>query len=201
MKMKNKSDREGAAVHSLNEGRVFRDVEKLRDPKRLAWLESGRVVSLSLEGMPAGSVLDIGTGSGIFAEAFARKERQVTGIDLQEAMVAAARRLVPGPVFQVAACEDLPFAADSFALCFLGLVLHETDRPLPALREARRVCASRTAVLEWPHAGQEVGPPLGHRLSSAQVHAWGLAAGFARIEEIPLATLVLYLMEKQDGQP
>jgi SAM-dependent methyltransferase len=119
----------------------------------------------------------------------------VTGIDFQESMIDAARRFVPGSRFQVAAADALPFAAASFELCFLGLVLHETDHPLQALREARRVCAFRTAVLEWPYTEQEMGPPLEHRLRSDQVLSWGKTAGFSRIKEISLATHVLFLME------
>lgn len=180
----------------MNEDKTFRDIERLRDPKRLAQLETGRVVSLCLEGLKVERVLDIGTGSGIFAEAFAQRRLTVSGIDFQEPMIVAARKSFPKAHFQVADSEDLPFTADSFDLCFLGLVLHETTNPQQTLREAHRVCAFRTAVLEWPYAEQEMGPPLKHRLPSAEVIRWGNSAGFSRIQEIPLEHLILFLMEK-----
>jgi 2-polyprenyl-3-methyl-5-hydroxy-6-metoxy-1,4-benzoquinol methylase len=77
----------------MNDDKVFRDIERLRDPKRIALLETERVVSLCLQGQKMEKVLEIGTGSGIFAEAFARYGLNVTGIDLQAPMVEAAPML------------------------------------------------------------------------------------------------------------
>jgi ubiquinone/menaquinone biosynthesis C-methylase UbiE len=180
----------------MNDDKVFRDIERLRDPKRIALLETERVVSLCLQGQKMEKVLDIGTGSGIFAEAFARYGLDVTGIDLQAPMVEAARRFVPQAHFQVAASENLPFADDSFDLCFLGLVLHEASRPLRTLQEAHRVCAFRTAVMEWRFAEQDNGPPLKDRLRSDEVFRMGNSSGFSRIKTIPLEHLILFLLEK-----
>jgi ubiquinone/menaquinone biosynthesis C-methylase UbiE len=180
----------------MNDDKVFRDIERLRDPKRIALLETERVVSLCLQGQKMEKVLDIGTGSGIFAEAFARYGLNVTGIDLQAPMVEAARRFVPQAHFQVAASENLPFADDSFDLCFLGLVLHEASRPLRALQEAHRVCGFRTAVMEWHFAEQDNGPPLKDRLRSDEVFRMGNSSGFSRIKTIPLEQLILFLLEK-----
>ena len=124
----------------MNEDKIFRDIERLRDPQRLALLETERVVSLCLQGPKLEKVLDIGTGSGVFAEVFSHSGLNVTGIDLQEPMLEAARRFVPKAHFQMADSKALPFGDDSFDLCFLGLVLHEAGRPLLTLQEARRVC-------------------------------------------------------------
>jgi ubiquinone/menaquinone biosynthesis C-methylase UbiE len=180
----------------MNDDKVFRDIEQLRDPKRIALLETERVASLCLQGQKMEKVLDIGTGSGIFAEAFARYGLNVTGIDLQVPMVKAARRFVPQAHFLVAASENLPFADDSFDLCFLGFVLHEASRPLRTLQEAHRVCGFRTAVMEWPFAEQDYGPPLKDRLRSDEVFRMGNSSGFSRIEMVPLEHLILFLLEK-----
>ncbi|HTZ51502.1 MAG TPA: hypothetical protein VMF68_07580, partial [Spirochaetia bacterium] len=48
-------------------------VERLRAPERLALMEVPRVVALSLDGGGFASVLDVGTGAGVFAEAFAAR--------------------------------------------------------------------------------------------------------------------------------
>ncbi len=45
--------------------------DRLRAPDRLARIEVPRVVTLSTEGIVVERVLDIGTGTGVFAEAFA----------------------------------------------------------------------------------------------------------------------------------
>ncbi len=180
----------------MNEDKIFRDIEGLRNPQRLALLETERVVSLCLRGPKMERVLDVGTGSGVFAEAFARLDLAVTGIDVQEPMLEAARRIVPQGHFQIASSEDLPFDDDSFELVFLGLVLHESHEPGRTLREAHRVCALRTAVLEWPQAKQNMGPPLEHRLRAQDVFRLAKAAGFSRMKTIPLKRLILFLLDK-----
>jgi 2-polyprenyl-3-methyl-5-hydroxy-6-metoxy-1,4-benzoquinol methylase len=73
----------------MSDDKIYRDIERLRDPHRLARLETERVISLSLQGHQINRVLDIGTGSGVFAEVFARRGLAVTGIDLQEPMLEA----------------------------------------------------------------------------------------------------------------
>jgi ubiquinone/menaquinone biosynthesis C-methylase UbiE len=182
----------------MNEDKIFRNIERLRDPKRLAILETERVVSLCLQGPKIEKVLDIGTGSGVFAEIFAHRGLNVTGIDIQEPMLEAARRFVTKAHFQMADSEALPFGDDSFDLCFLGVVLHEAERPLLTLQEARRVCAVRTAVLEWPYVEQEFGPPLKDRLKSNEVLRMGNSSGFFETRMIPLKHSVLFLLEKNN---
>jgi ubiquinone/menaquinone biosynthesis C-methylase UbiE len=180
----------------MSDDKVYHDVGKLRSPERLVRLEVERVVSTSLRGVGIRTVLDIGTGSGIFAEAFAGRGLQVTGVDVQEPMLEAARRYVPGARFERAASEALPFSDGSFDLCFLGLVLHETRQPLRAVQEAYRACALRTAVLEWPYREQAAGPPLEDRLKTQDVIDLAAAAGFARVRAVPLTHLILFLLDK-----
>jgi len=113
------------------------------------------------------SVLDAGTVTGIFAEAFAGKGMQVMGIDSNEELLKVARTAVPGVEFREALLEKVPFGERSFDLVFLGHVLHETDDPLAALSEARRVARVRVAILEWPYRNEQQGPPLHHRLPAS----------------------------------
>ena len=180
----------------MNEDKIFRDIEGLRNPQRLALLETERVVSLCLRGPKMARVLDVGTGSGVFAEAFARLDLAVTGIDVQGPMLEAAQRFVPKAHFQIASSEELPFANDSFDLVFLGLVLHESQDPGRSLQEARRVCALRTAVLEWPYAEQNIGPPLKHRLRREVVLGLAEASGFSRALTVPLEHTILFRLDK-----
>ena len=183
-------------IRLVNEDKIFRDIEGLRNPQRLARLETERVVSLCLRGPKMERVLDVGTGSGVFAEGFARLDLAVTGIDVQGPMLEAAQRFVPKAHFQIASSEVLPFDDDSFDLVFLGLVLHETHDPGRTLQEAHRVCALRTAVLEWPHAKQNIGPPLEHRLRAEDVLRLAEASAFSRMRTIPLNELILFLLDK-----
>ena len=145
--------------HQHHERRYAGGADRLRAPERVALLETARVVSLSVEGLEVASVLDIGTGTGIFAEAFAVGSRRVQGIDPDSALLDVARRLVPGASFSEATAETLPFADGAFDLVFFGHVLHETDDPVRALGEARRVARKRIVILEWPYRPEEMGPP------------------------------------------
>jgi ubiquinone/menaquinone biosynthesis C-methylase UbiE len=164
----------------------------LRSAQRLNLLEVERVIDLCLETFPARSVLDVGTGTGLFAEAFAARGLEVAGIDANPAMIEAARHLVPGARFRHAPAEVVPHPDGAFDLVFMGLVLHETDDPALAVGEARRVARLGAAVLEWPYRPEEYGPPLEHRLRSEQVTDLAHQAGFARVETLPLSRLVLY---------
>ncbi len=147
----------------MHEKRFDGGIEKLRAPERVARLEVERVVNLCLEGVNIESVLDVGTGSGLFAEAFFRRGLMVTGIDANPDMLPAARYYVPQGDFRQAEAEALPFAEASFDLVFLGLLLHESDTPLKVLQETRRVSQGRVCILEWPYIEAEFGPPLAHR--------------------------------------
>jgi SAM-dependent methyltransferase len=179
----------------MNERRFDGEIARLRSPERLARLEVDRVVELCLEGLGVRQVIDIGTGSGVFAEAFAARDLQVTGIDVSPEMVSAAQGFVPGGNFDLAPAEDIPFPNDTFDLAFLGLVLHETDDATQALQEAKRVSRKRVAVLEWPYEDGPVGPPLEHRIPAETMQANFRKAGFSRIHAQRLEHLALYRLE------
>jgi SAM-dependent methyltransferase len=166
--------------------------ERLRNPERMALLEVPRVVSLCLEGHAARSVLDVGTGTGIFAEAFAIAGLEATGLDVNQELLAVARAQVPSARFQEGPAERLGFPDRFFDLVFFGLVLHETDDALAALKEARRVTSGRVAILEWAYRAEPKGPPLEHRLKPEAIADLAEKAGFSKVETIPLERLVLF---------
>ncbi len=171
-------------------------IERLRSAERTELLEVDRVVDLCLEGITPISVLDVGTGSGVFAEEFARRGAEVTGLDPNPHMLETARGFIPGGTFVEGAAEDIPFPDDSFDLVYLGHVLHETDDTQLALEEARRVTRMRVAVLEWPYREEETGPPLAHRLKEETVIALARQAGFTRVETLQLSHMVLFRFEE-----
>jgi ubiquinone/menaquinone biosynthesis C-methylase UbiE len=177
---------------TAHERRFQGTADRLRAADRIARLEVPRVVALSLAGLTATSVLDVGTGTGIFAEAFAAAGLAVTGIDTNADLLALAREFAPGAQFREADAEEIPFPDGSFDLAFLGHVLHEADDPLAALREARRVARQRVAILEWPYREEPHGPPLGHRMSSATVTDLAARAGLPKAETIHLEHMDFY---------
>jgi ubiquinone/menaquinone biosynthesis C-methylase UbiE len=176
----------------LHERRFRGQPDRLRSAERVALLEVGRVVALSVEGLAIKRVLDVGTGTGVFAEAFSNLPSAVSGIDTNAELLAVARGFVPQAEFREAPAEDIPFEDGSFDLAFLGHVLHETDNALRALKEARRVAWARVAVLEWPYRQEEQGPPLEHRLKPEAIEHLAGKAGFRKVESIKLAHMDLY---------
>jgi SAM-dependent methyltransferase len=181
----------------MNERRFHREIERLRDPERVERMEVGRVVELSLAGSESPeSMLDIGTGSGLFAEAFAARGMRVAGVDINPEMLPAAQGFVPTGTFKEGVAESLPFKDGEFDLAFMGLLLHETDDPLAAMREAYRVANKRLAVLEWFYEVQEIGPDLSERISLEKIQGWAKEAGFKVVKPEKLKKFALYLCEK-----
>ena len=181
----------------MHERRFNREIERLRDPERIARLEVERVVGLALEGLAdIHTVLDIGMGSGVFSEQFATRGLQVTGVDVNPNMLPAAQKYVPSGTFYESAAESLPFHDETFDLVFMGLLLHETDDVSTALREAYRTANHRLAILEWPDEDQKIGPPREHRLANKTIKSLAEQSGFHLQRSIRLENLILYIFEK-----
>jgi demethylmenaquinone methyltransferase/2-methoxy-6-polyprenyl-1,4-benzoquinol methylase len=85
--------------------------------------------------VPIGSrILDVATGTGKQAFAFARKGFNVVGVDLSEDMLAVARRKNRyGSVeFEIADATNLPFDDNSFDMACVSFALHDM---IPTIRE------------------------------------------------------------------
>jgi ubiquinone/menaquinone biosynthesis C-methylase UbiE len=100
-------------------GHRFDQIERLRSPERVAHLEVERVADQVLSTPPARSLLDIGTGTGLFAEAFYKRGLTVAGIDVNPKMLEAARHYLPGAVLRQATAEEIPFPDHSFDIVFM----------------------------------------------------------------------------------
>jgi ubiquinone/menaquinone biosynthesis C-methylase UbiE len=175
-----------------HERRFHSGPDRLRSPERMVLMEVPRVVSLCVKGKGVRNALDVGTGTGIFAEAFAAIGIEVTGIDVNTAFLALASKLAPSCRFLEGSAERIPFPDFSFDLVFLGMVLHETDDALTSLREARRVTRDRAAILEWPYRSESSGPPMEHRMRPEFIAELASRAGFSKIEIAHLERLDLF---------
>ena len=170
--------------------------ESLRSPERISLLEIDRTVLLSLEQVVVKNLLDIGTGTGIFAEAFSSKRIDVVGIDINPEILAIAQQHLPNIRFCQAEAEKLPYDDSSFDLVFLGHVLHETSDPVKALLEARRVSAKRVMIFEWPYRQETVGSPVEERLETKAIENFIHLAGFHAWKKFLLQHMVLYRLER-----
>ncbi len=180
----------------MNE-RVFNQkADKLRSVERVERLQVNNVVESCLSGNNIKSVLDIGTGSGLFAEAFHKRNVKVAGIDANPEMIEEAKKYLPESQFRLAKAESLPFSDNSFDALFYGVVLHEVDDYNKSLTEAKRVSRSKVFVLEWPYKTEEFGPPIEHRLKPEFLKQLSAEAGFKEFKETNFNKLVLYELTK-----
>jgi len=91
-----------------------------------------------------GRVLDVATGGGHTALAFAGIAREVVAYDLTEPMLAAARRFIvgrgaPNVRYAVGDVAALPFGDGVFDLVTCRIAAHHFADPAGAVREVRRV--------------------------------------------------------------
>ena len=75
-------------------------------------------------GLPGQRILDLGTGTGVLARAFARRGARVTGIDVSADQIQAARRLTAESGLQidyrVSRVEEVDWPADSLDVVSAG---------------------------------------------------------------------------------
>jgi ubiquinone/menaquinone biosynthesis C-methylase UbiE len=93
---------------------------------------------------PGGHVLDVACGAGFLLAAYRDAGAAVTGVDLSDAMLRAAREtlgpsLPPGRLVRADAA-DLPFPAGSFDVIACKLALHYFPEPTRVVAEMARVC-------------------------------------------------------------
>lgn len=181
----------------MHERRYQNGINELRDSERANRIGLEKIIQLSLNGTShIKSLLDIGTGSGLFAEQFASLDIEVTGLDVNPEMVKAAMQFLPKSNFQVGIAEKLPFPNNSFDMAFMGFLLHETDDYVAAMKEAYRVVRHQLTVLEWPNIDPTNGPPSDHRLSHEQILNFAKQAGFPDHKKFSVISTVLYNFEK-----
>lgn len=180
----------------MNERIYNGEIDRLRTPERVSLLEVDRVIENCLTGQNISTVLDVGTGTGLFAEKFLNRGFDVAAIDSNPAMVAATQKALRGLSIREASAEQIPFDDASFDLVFMGLVLHEVNDYAGSVKELYRVAGKVVCILEWEYKEQNFGPPIPHRLKSEFIQDLALKTGFKKVEIIKLENLLLYKLFK-----
>jgi len=90
---------------------------------------------------PGSSILDLGCGPGRDAKIFADKDYKVTGVDLAENMIKAAKNRVPNAEFKVMNINNLEFIDNSFDAIWSSMCFPHVPKDMvpDALTEAFRV--------------------------------------------------------------
>jgi ubiquinone/menaquinone biosynthesis C-methylase UbiE len=134
-------------------------------------------------------VLDIATGPGYIAEAFASAAREVVGVDLTDAMLAIAKqrtqeRGISNISFRAADAQNLPFENDTFDAAVCRLALHHFQEPQQVLREITRVCRSNgKVVVEDIYASE-------HPQRAAYQDRWEILRDPSHVRALPLSELL-----------
>ncbi len=175
----------------MNERIYSQKITKLRSQERIELIEVNKVIEISLDNINLKNVLDIGTGSGLFGEAFALNGLKTYGIDINQEMIEAVKEYVPEGEFLLAPAESIPYPDHFFDLVFLGHILHEADDNFKVIQEAKRVAKQRIVILEWPYITEEIGPPIEHRISLERISELIQNADLRNIENFQLQHMVL----------
>ena len=106
-------------------------------------------------------VLDVGCGTGILARTAADRvtpSGRVVGLDLNEGMLAVARRLRPDLEWRRGDAADLPFADETFDAVLCQSALMFFPDPSRALAEMARVCRPAGTVGVQVYASLDAQP-------------------------------------------
>jgi SAM-dependent methyltransferase len=117
----------------------------IKDPERLKRLVEA--VNPSSDAR----VLEVATGPGHVAMAFAAVCREVVGLDLTAAPIAIANRAgrargLENVRFEVGDAEHLPFAAGEFDVAVCRFAFHHFENPAIVIAEMTRVCRAGGSV-------------------------------------------------------
>ncbi len=141
---------------------VAGEMERHYSPGR-TWESLGRGLAGLLD---LGDVLDAGGGDGAVAELLVPRSRSMTLVDVNETMVAAARRRLGDRArCEVADVQALPFPAAAFDAVLSFHVLVHVPEPARALAEAARVLRpdGTLALLTLSaHAHRDLAEAYGH---------------------------------------
>ena len=134
-------------------------------------------------------VLDIATGPGYIAEAFANNSREVLGMDLTEAMLAIGRARtekhgVKNVSFRVGDAQNLPFDDGEFDVVVCRLALHHVQQPAKVVNGMARVCRRDGMVLVEDIYGSE------HSARAAYQDSWEILRDRSHIRALPLSELL-----------
>lgn len=180
----------------MNDRIYYNTIDKLRSPERMARLEIDKVVNFCIKEKGINTLLDIGTGSGVFAEAFSKAGLKVSGIDINEEMLEEARTYAPDSEFKLGSAENIPSDDEEFDAAFFGMVFHEVSDYKKSLSEAFRVTKKYTFILEWKFKTEDFGPPIEHRLSPEFIKNLVKEVGYKNFKQTELTNLILYILIK-----
>lgn len=171
------------------------------DPKNWQRLESQErrekinpSVLADAMGLEGGEViLDLGCGTGYFAEVFAPRCGKLIGVDISDEMLNVFRgkesfKKLTNVELKVGKADDIPIDDDSCDLVVHVNLLHEIKDVEKFHNEIKRVLkpGGRIFVVDWQAWDTGMGPPVDHRVPEEKALEWIERDGFTELKEHPL---------------
>jgi len=135
--------------------------------------------------------LDIGCGTGFFAEAAAGRVAKLIGVDRSEDMLNVFRAKDGFSEFgnidlRIGDAADLPVEDGSCDVVFHVCILHEIKDVARFHAEIMRALklGGRVYCVDWEARDTEGGPPVDHRVSKETAMQWLIRDGFKDAREL-----------------
>ncbi|MCJ8014533.1 class I SAM-dependent methyltransferase [Paenibacillus sp. KQZ6P-2] len=167
-------------------------IARLDNPERRKKLPPEQLLDL-LDLTGSEDILDVGAGGGYFTFPAAERTRgTVYALDAQPEMLEHLKSRMPErtsgriEIIQGEA-EQIPMEDAKVDAVICSMVLHEVDPLEQGLREIRRVLrqGGRALCIEWERVETESGPPLNHRIASADMAGILEGMGFKVLSRQP----------------
>ncbi len=163
--------------------------KKLESAERRAKMNPARLAeAMSLKGSEV--VLDIGVGTGFFAEEVAGHCHRLIGLDHSEDMLNVFRgkesfKKLDNVELETSKADNLPFDDDSIDVVMHVNLFHEVGDVEKFHGEIKRVLkpGGRLFCADWQAVKTEGGPPLDHRVSKDKALKLISGDGFVDIRE------------------
>ena len=143
------------------------------------------------------TMVDLGCGIGYFtipAAEIVKASNKVFALDTSEEMLTEVeKRAVLAGVSNVVVVKteeyNLMLSDESVSFVLMVNVLHEIENKEQFLQKAHRLLksAGKIAVVDWEKRQTEVGPPIDHRISIAEVKDLLDLTGYKLIKDLQLA--------------
>jgi SAM-dependent methyltransferase len=179
------SGKHNDANHHMHKSSHADLIKRFEDPKRD--LEQKPALVMKLLGPLKGlTVIDIGVGSGYFANHFLEAGALVTGADVDEKFLAHVRARFPVKEFKAVkiAYDDPMMGEAQFDVAFTANTYHHIEHRVSYLRKIRAglKASGRFVVFDFKKEGDgKAGPPVAMRVDMVQVINELIEAGFTQI--------------------